>query len=259
MNLWTAINDFMNDYYDAFAHVPSGAAGPDARKIFSEIRERASTDLGFRKNLLETPLKALKKMGFALPRGFHLKFVEEDLKTCIIPIPAYVGELADEELPERQELQQIVRRTAMDAGFRKRFLERPGDILREAGLDVPGDTKIVVLENTDDLFYVVLPAGAGSEPSSTEHVAMRVEGDRVFLSGSLDAVGVEQIRDDLLALDGPLKLDMGDLSFLSSAGLSLLLMINRKLQKSGETIRLIRVPPPIRNVLVLSGFDTMLR
>jgi anti-anti-sigma factor len=259
MNLWTAISNFMDDYYDAFGQVSHGAAGPDARRIFAEIRERASSDPKFRKKLLETPLRILKQMGFNLPRGFRLKFVEEDRDTCVIPIPAYVGELTDEESPAPQELQHIVQRTAMDAEFRQRFVEQPGDVLRDAGLDVPGDTKVVILENTDDLFFAVLPAGTEAERSSPKGATMRVEGDRVFLSGSLDAVGVEQVRDDLLALDGPLKLDMGGLSYLSSAGLSLLLLTYKKLQKSGHTMHLTRVPPPIRNVLVLSGFDEMLR
>jgi anti-anti-sigma factor len=145
----------------------------------------------------------------------------------------------------------------MDLEFRKRLVSAPRAVFMEAGLDVPADKKVIILESTDDSFYVVLPPLKTEFETRPEGFSFAVMKARVFLRGRLDSMAVEEVRNEFLALEGNLILDLAVLTYISSAGLGLLLMLLKKLKKSGRTVRVVNVQPAVRNVFVLTGFDSV--
>ena len=55
-----------------------------------------------------------------------------------------------------------------------------------------------------------------------------------------------------------LLLDLQDLSYMSSAGLSVILMVARKFSQADQTIAMCGLSGPIRSVVSLSGFDKII-
>ncbi len=154
-----------------------------------------------------------------------------------------------------QKLNEVIRKAATDLDFRHRLIKMPRAVLMEEGFDLPADKKVVILESTDDLFYFILPPfEKGKEPDAVS-LDFKIEGNTVFLSGRLDASGVEQIRETLLHWQGSLNLNLKDLTYISSAGLGLFLMVLKELKKSGHEMHLSHLQSAVRNVFVLGGFD----
>jgi anti-sigma B factor antagonist len=81
-------------------------------------------------------------------------------------------------------------------------------------------------------------------------------------TGRVDSRTAALLQEPLLqaaeAPTGGVALDVAGVSYMSSAGLRALLLAAKALQKRGERLRLLSVPPPILNVLTLSGFTTFI-
>lgn len=61
--------------------------------------------------------------------------------------------------PKGVEILDAVTAKALDSeDYRKRLLANPAEVLREEGLTVPNDVKIVIHENTTDTIHLVLPS-----------------------------------------------------------------------------------------------------
>jgi anti-anti-sigma factor len=77
-------------------------------------------------------------------------------------------------------------------------------------------------------------------------------------AGRLNRDTAPELQEPLLraaeAPTGAVELDLAELSYMSSAGLRVLLQAAKALQKRGERLRLVKVPPHIYNVLNLAGF-----
>jgi anti-sigma B factor antagonist len=84
----------------------------------------------------------------------------------------------------------------------------------------------------------------------------------VALDGSLDSgtvVDTQMALDRLLPTGGPVLLDLSGTTYLSSAGLRLLLLLYRHLRRHGGRLALAAVPEDVRLVLEATGFvDSML-
>lgn len=80
---------------------------------------------------------------------------------------------------------------------------------------------------------------------------------RLVLSGRFDASQEERAREILDAVEGDCVLDCQELSYISSSGLGLLVALQVRLSKQGQAARLIHVNPHIRELLQLSGLDTV--
>lgn len=52
----------------------------------------------------------------------------------------------------------LLARTRTDDDFRKRLLSDPAETLRTEGINLPPEVNVKVLENTADLYHLVLPA-----------------------------------------------------------------------------------------------------
>jgi anti-anti-sigma factor len=90
--------------------------------------------------------------------------------------------------------------------------------------------------------------------------AMRVEPDGVVrLSGRLDASEAEQANDELDAITGPVTLDCSNLEYISSAGLSVMLVTHKRLTAAGHALRLTNLQPRVRNVFTYAGLHRILQ
>ncbi|MGH7847320.1 MAG: STAS domain-containing protein [Candidatus Binatia bacterium] len=78
--------------------------------------------------------------------------------------------------------------------------------------------------------------------------------------GSVDSNTAPHLQEPLLraAENGPVQLDLAQVSYMSSAGLRVLLIAAKALQKRGERLRVVNVPPHIYNVLNIAGFTSFI-
>jgi anti-sigma B factor antagonist len=85
-----------------------------------------------------------------------------------------------------------------------------------------------------------------------------IEAGRVRLVGRLDAAEAEQASRAFAGLDGPIDADCSALEYISSAGISVLMVTNKRLHQKGHVFRLSAVQPRVRNVFVYSGLAPLL-
>ena len=79
----------------------------------------------------------------------------------------------------------------------------------------------------------------------------------ITLDGSLDSATAPSAHDDLerlLSEKGLTVLDLGKMSYMSSAGLRVLLLVYRQAQSTGARVALARVPPEVREIMSATGF-----
>jgi anti-anti-sigma factor len=80
--------------------------------------------------------------------------------------------------------------------------------------------------------------------------------------GAVDSNTAPELQEVLLrateSSSGTVELDLAKVSYMSSAGLRALLLASKALQKRGERLTLLNVPPQILNVLNLTGFTTFI-
>jgi anti-sigma B factor antagonist len=77
------------------------------------------------------------------------------------------------------------------------------------------------------------------------------------LDGSIDGSTAPQIQKELRELlpdDGAVLLDMSRVSYMSSAGLRVLLLVYRDTQDSGSRVALASLSPDVRDVMAATGF-----
>jgi anti-sigma B factor antagonist len=86
-----------------------------------------------------------------------------------------------------------------------------------------------------------------------------VEPGQVRLSGRLDAAEAERTHAELGQVDGPLTVDCSELTYISSAGISVLMEIHKRLTKAGQAFILTGMTPRVRNVFRYAGLDRVLR
>lgn len=112
-------------------------------------------------------------------------------------------------------------------------------------------------------------AGAFTEPAPVKVAPTRrrvwsVSDDsqvlRIVLAGEIDTSSERDLRAaELIRFAGPrvIVLDLGDVTFIDSAGLGLLLKLQRRVAELHRTLTLENVPPLIRSTLSYAGLDTV--
>ena len=99
---------------------------------------------------------------------------------------------------------------------------------------------------------------------AVEWVSRRAgESLELAIAGELDMAATLKLEPQLdRLLDAPgvrrLECDLGDVSFVDSAGLGLLLALRERAQHRGIAMTLANVPAPVRRVLDFSGLDAVL-
>ena len=96
-------------------------------------------------------------------------------------------------------------------------------------------------------------------------IAHERDGDVIVvkLSGRLDSSTAKPAEDGLsVAISGPetprVVIDLTGLAYISSAGLRILLLTNKKIRNAGGQLALCGLGANVREVFSISGFDTIL-
>lgn len=81
----------------------------------------------------------------------------------------------------------------------------------------------------------------------------------IAISGRVDTVTAPELEAGLKFGDAKqVVLDLGDVPYMSSAGLRLLLTSHKKMLSNGGELQLVNVQPVVREVLDLTGFSDIL-
>jgi len=83
------------------------------------------------------------------------------------------------------------------------------------------------------------------------------ENGDVLCFGRLDAAQCEKAQSFMDGISGAGVLDFGDLEYISSAGLGILLKTQKRLSESGDALRIINVNNHIYDVFRFSGFQAI--
>ena len=79
----------------------------------------------------------------------------------------------------------------------------------------------------------------------------------VLCRGRLDAAQCEKAEAFMSGLEGPNTLDFGELEYISSAGLGILLKTQKRLAADSAGLRIINVNHHIHDVFRYSGFHSI--
>ncbi len=77
----------------------------------------------------------------------------------------------------------------------------------------------------------------------------------IRLRGRLDAAQVENASRVLDLVTGSTVIDLGELKYISSAGLGLLFEVQRRLVDHGQALKLINLSPHLREIFAIAQFD----
>jgi anti-sigma B factor antagonist len=83
------------------------------------------------------------------------------------------------------------------------------------------------------------------------------EDGTVAVGGRLDAAQANRAQEFLDNVSGPCAIDMGELEYISSAGLGVLLRTHKRLMAAGQGLKLVNVSKHINDIFAYSGFDKL--
>ena len=81
----------------------------------------------------------------------------------------------------------------------------------------------------------------------------------VFLSGRFDASQSENAREVFNEINQTTEVDFENLEYISSAGLSVLLMTQKRLDESGNQLILKNMSKHVREIFNYAGFDIIFK
>jgi anti-sigma B factor antagonist len=85
------------------------------------------------------------------------------------------------------------------------------------------------------------------------------EGEQVVaLRGELDVASADSVRRTLLSSELPVVVDMADLTFIDSSGLTALVHASNELTKRGLAFRVRGVSPDLRRLFELTGLTKLI-
>ena len=82
-----------------------------------------------------------------------------------------------------------------------------------------------------------------------------IDAGNLAFTGRLTAAYVDQVRATLNELGASCRIDLSELTYVSSAGLGVLLGAQKRLQSDGHQLTLVQPTPHLRDVFQLVGFD----
>jgi anti-anti-sigma factor len=77
----------------------------------------------------------------------------------------------------------------------------------------------------------------------------------VILSGRFDATQVERARTEFTRVDSSCRVNFENLDYISSAGLGVILSVQKRLRGNGDSLTLFGLNQHIREVFKIAGFD----
>jgi anti-anti-sigma factor len=78
------------------------------------------------------------------------------------------------------------------------------------------------------------------------------------LAGRFDAAQVDAAEASLGEASGEVTLDLAELEYIASAGISVVLALFKRLHADGGSLRMVRPTPHVRNVFHYAGLDQIL-
>ena len=81
--------------------------------------------------------------------------------------------------------------------------------------------------------------------------------NEIMLTGRFDASQVDKAKMVFDSVANSCEVDFTDLEYISSAGLSVLLVTQKRLSESGNSLKLRNMNKHIRDVFRYAGFDTV--
>ncbi|MBN2158769.1 MAG: STAS domain-containing protein [Spirochaetes bacterium] len=85
----------------------------------------------------------------------------------------------------------------------------------------------------------------------------------VMLKGDMDYMSIREVKDTILRMIGEgaksIILDLAQVDFMDSAGMGMLVSVNKEMIRNGGTTGLINVSEEIFNLLKLATVDTIIR
>lgn len=81
------------------------------------------------------------------------------------------------------------------------------------------------------------------------------DNNRIGLHGRFDASQTERVREVLDKVQDSCIIDFGELDYISSAGLGVLLGTQKRLVAHGKGLKLINLNGHIREIFRIAGFD----
>ncbi|HEU4723997.1 MAG TPA: STAS domain-containing protein [Candidatus Eisenbacteria bacterium] len=81
---------------------------------------------------------------------------------------------------------------------------------------------------------------------------------KIAISGRLDASRTDHAAQSLKRVSGDVVADCSALDYISSAGITVILELHKRLQTSGGSLRLTGMNPRVRTVFVYTGLDKVL-
>lgn len=171
---------------------------------------------------------------------------------------------------DKNPLNDIIIRTCTEKGFREEFIRNPADVLRRYGVQVPDGLEIKVLENTDERIHITLPTDLAAQPANwkreerpapgetTEKAGLSIQWteDGLLLDGRVTSENAPSLKNELNRVKGNLYVDFSRVTYMSSAGLGVLLATQKRLRANHKELFLCDVAPAIRNIFSLSGMES---
>ena len=84
---------------------------------------------------------------------------------------------------------------------------------------------------------------------------IELKDNEVILSGRFDASQVEKGRETFAKIKTSYTVDCKDLEYISSAGLSILLVTQKRLCEQGHSLQLKNMSKHINDIFIYAGFD----
>ncbi len=103
----------------------------------------------------------------------------------------------------QEQWNQIVTRALTDAAFKQRLLTEPAKVFKEQGIAVPAGVEIRVMENTDSVVHLTLPAMAAAGELSENELAGVTGG--LNLGAIFASVAKEMTKSATAAAGNPTK------------------------------------------------------
>jgi anti-sigma B factor antagonist len=79
----------------------------------------------------------------------------------------------------------------------------------------------------------------------------------IVLSGRLDAAQVDRVREELKTVTRSCTVDFTGLDYISSAGMGVLLGVQKRLADAGHSLKLVNLNRHIREIFRIAGFDNV--
>ena len=143
------------------------------------VMDRAMSDPAFRQQLLASPAATLQSAGVELPQGLEVRAVENSDSLANLVLQARPPGASDDAIRQAlaapgnanspaanvEAYMRLVLKTWSDEGLKAKLLADPAQVLAEQGITVPAGLKVRVLEASEHLTYLTLPAAGTQIPT----------------------------------------------------------------------------------------------